>query len=156
MPKARELKIRVDDMNALLARLEAMGAKRGDHLHVTTTYFRQPLGEVLKLSQDETGTFLVQLKAANGGFELLSTEVVDDVDTLRAELTEQYGEKSVLVKEEIYFTIPEKSYVLDLTLIPGVGEFLVIQDDDPHLDIVRNDLGIANPVTITVPFDELS
>lgn len=152
---AREVKIRIDDRRLIEVTLDALGAERGQHLHVTNVYFKQPPGEVLKMSQDETGDFLVQLRAGDGGFELIANEPIADVQATWSDLAKRFGERSRLSKEEISYAIPGKDYSVIVTMIPNVGDFLIIQGEDPTADIALRDFGIVDPVVIDVPFDEL-
>lgn len=72
----RELKIRIRDFRALEHALQERHATLLKTLHVKDTYFNQPKGNVLKITEDETGIFLVRLEEHDGMFLVRSYEPI--------------------------------------------------------------------------------
>src|SRR5437763_14174367 len=93
-----EIKIYIDDYKAIEGKLESLGAKFIREVHVTDQYFNQPEGSVLKLVEDDRGSFLVKLQAHEGGFRIISQEPLQDLKIKRDALEKKYGIKCVLEK----------------------------------------------------------
>jgi adenylate cyclase class IV/diadenosine tetraphosphate (Ap4A) HIT family hydrolase len=150
---AEELKIRIHDYKKVEENLKKLGAKFTEEISVVDTYFKQPSGEVLKITEDDKGNFLVNLKLKEGKFQILKYEKIDDVNKLKKELTRKFGIKCVLKKKRRFFDF--EKYMININLIENVGEFLIVEGENLTKDIITEKLGIRNPEFITVSFDEL-
>lgn len=150
---SQELKIRIGDYGAARKGLESLGARFVKELHVTDTYFNQPEGHVLKMTEDEEGDFVVELEARRGGFDYIRYDRIGDAAKEKAELAAKYGVRRVLRKRRVFFDL--KGYKLNFNLIEDVGDFLVVEGDNLSKDLFPGELGIRDPEFVTVPFDQL-
>jgi len=148
-----ELKIRINNYKKVEKKLIKLGAKFTEELDVVDTYFKQPSGEVLKITEDNKGDFLVKLKLKEGKFVVVKYEPVRNVDKLKKELTKKYGLKCVLKKKRRFFDFGD--YKININLIEDVGEFLILEGENPTPEIITEKLKIKNPEFITVSFDIL-
>ncbi len=94
-----ELKIRITDYKKVEHDLIKIGARFKEEIYVVDTYFNQPRGEVLKITEDDKGDFLVNLKAKDGNFNIVKYEKIDNSKEIKKELTKKYGIKCVLKKK---------------------------------------------------------
>lgn len=150
---AEELKIRIRDYKKVERNLVKLGARFSEEISVVDTYFRQPAGKVLKITEDDRGDFLVNLESKNGKFEIIRYEKVGDVERLKKELTRRFGVKCILRKKRRFFDFG--NYMININLIEEVGEFLIVEGENLSRDIITKKLGIRKPEFITVSFDEL-
>lgn len=148
-----ELKVKINNYRKVEAGLLRLGAKFSKELHVLDTYFNQPKGRVLKITEDDTGKFLVNLKSKGGGFEIVKQEKINNVDELRKELSNKFGVKCILKKRRRFFGFGD--YSININLIEDLGEFLIVEGENLKKEIVTEKLKIKNPKFITVSFDEL-
>lgn len=150
---SEELKIRIQNYKKVERNLIRLGAKFSEKIDVVDTYFKQPKGEVLKITEDDRGKFLVNLKSKNGKFEIVKYEPIKDVDKLKKELADKFGIKCILKKKRRFFDFDR--YMININLIEGVGEFLIVEGKNLTKDIITDKLQIKNPEFVTVSFDEL-
>jgi adenylate cyclase class IV len=150
---AEELKIKIQDYKKIEDDLIKLGAKFTEEINVVDTYFKQPKGIVLKITEDDKGDFLVNLKSKNGKFEIVKYEPINEVENVKKELTEKFGIKCVLKKKRRFFDFGE--YMININLIEGVGEFLIVEGRDLTPEIITEKLKIKNPEFVSVSFDEL-
>ena len=150
---AEELKIRIRDYNKVEDNLIKLGAKFSGEIDVVDTYFKQPAGEVLKITEDDRGNFLVNLKSRNGKFEIVKYEEIDDVQKVKDDLTKKFGIKCVLKKKRRFFDF--ENYKININLIEDIGEFLIAEGENLAPEIITGKLKIENPEFVTVSFDEL-
>ncbi len=149
----RELKVKISDYREVEKLLTSKGGQFTHELNVTDSYFNQPAGRVLKISEDERGTFLVELEADAGGFEIRRYEQIGEGGEVKEELEQRHGIRCILKKKRRFFTY--KDAVININLIEGLGDFLVLEAEAPDPQIIEDDLGLRNPEYIRVPFDEL-
>lgn len=148
-----ELKIRIENYKEIEKKLFRAGAKFIEEISCTDTYFKQPEGEVLKITEDDKGDFLVHLKSVNGKFRIVKYGRITNPEEEKKRLSEKFGLKCVLKKKRIFFDF--ENYVLNINLIEGVGEFLIVEGKNLSTEIITEKLGIKDPEFITVSFDEL-
>lgn len=148
-----ELKIRIHDYNKVEDNLIRLGAEFSEEINVVDTYFKQPAGEVLKITEDGRGNFLVNLKSRKGKFEIVKYEKISDVEKLKKRLSNKFGVKCVLKKRRRFFDF--ENYKININLIEDVGEFLIVEGENLSPKIITKKLKIKNPEFITVSFDEL-
>ena len=88
-----ELKIRIHDHEKIESSLKQKGAVFTEELQVTDTYLLQPKGEVLKITEDNKGDFLVHLKSSEGRFQILKYEKIYNKQELKqvSTCTEPHG-----------------------------------------------------------------
>lgn len=150
----QELKIRVADSSALETKLQSLGATFVEETSFTDTYFNQPDGEVFKVIEKDQGYFIIQLKRnALGKFEVIKNNPIEHADQVIAEMTNEYGVKTVLKGKSKTFTL--NSLVMQLLIYETIGNFLVISGENPTQEFVTTQLGISNPEYITVSFDNI-
>ena len=150
---AEEIKIKIQDYEKIEEHLFKLGVRFLEETKVIDTYFKQPVGEVLKKTEDNKGNFLVNLKSHEGKFEINQYENVDDVKKLKEELTKKYGLKCILKKKRRFFDFGD--YSININLIEDVGEFLIVEGNNLSREVIIDKLKIENPEFITVSFDEL-
>jgi len=148
-----ELKIRIHDYRKVESHLKKIGAKFFEELNVTDTYFKQPKGKVLKITEDEKGVFLVNLEAKDNKFDIVKYERIDNMKKTKKELSDKFGVKCVLKKKRRFFDF--ENYSININLIEDVGEFLIVEGQNLSKDLITKKLGIKNPKFINVSFDEL-
>lgn len=148
----RELKMRVNSLAEVEKQIIALGGKLIKEDVQEYVYFNQPEGHVLKLTKKREGTFKTVLEAHDGKFDIISSDPVGDEQKTEEELTKAYGIKRKLINHrKVYVNGDEEQSLND---IEGVGQFLIIESDDPCLDSAAK-LGIHDPEIITVSFDNL-
>ncbi len=152
---ASELKFRIHDLAAVEERLEELGGRVTSHLHVIDTYFNQPPGQVLKISHDESGVHLVRLRRDNGGFEILENRKLEPESPIPQELEAEFGVKVILEKKRVLYEISHKNYSVNLNLISGVGDFLIVESEGVDIDLVCTELNLSPDDQVTESFDEL-
>jgi adenylate cyclase class IV len=148
-----ELKIRIKNHKEIEEQLKSFGAKFTAELNVTDTYFNQPSGEVLKITEDERGYSLVNLKSKDGKFEIVKYEKVENIDKIKKELTEKYEVKCVLKKKRRFFDFQD--YKININIIEDLGEFLIVEGENLTEKIITDKLKIDNPEFVKVPFSDL-
>src|SRR5689334_16483165 len=93
----QELKIRVTDPLATEQQLMSAGALLVDEVNFTDTYFKQPEGDVFKVSDSGKGYFLVTLKKTpDGKFDIVKSYQIENSDQVISEMSSEYGVKCVL------------------------------------------------------------
>jgi len=148
-----ELKVRIHDYKKIEEKLKQLGAKFSEEINVVDTYFNPPKGEVLKITEDDKGDFLVNLKSKDGKFEIVKYEKIDNVEKIKKELSDKFGVKCILKKKRRFWYLED--FMININLIEDVGEFLIVECENPTPKIITDKLGIKNPEFITVSFDEL-
>lgn len=106
----------------------------------------------MKITEDETGDFLVNLKTRDGKFEIVKYEKLENVNETKAKLQHQFGVKCTLKKKRRFFNFQQ--YVMNVNIIEGLGEFLIVEGERVTPEVFY-ELGIQDPGFITVSFDEL-
>lgn len=148
----RELKMRVSSLVDIEKQIINLGGKLVKEDTQEYTYFNQPEGYVLKLTKKREGTFKTVLQAHNDRFDIISSDPVADEQKAMSELSAEYGIKRKLINHrKVYINGDEEQSLND---IEGVGQFLIIESDDPGLDSAAK-LGVNDPEIITVSFDNL-
>ncbi len=150
---ARELKVRIDDVDGIKKKLCNLGAFIVSQDAITDTYFKQPEGKVLKLSQTRRGNFLTSLHAENGGFVIDKSEGLENPEETKKVLEQQFGIKCILEKRVTTYNY--KSSKISIHRIRDVGDFVIVESENPDKKIITELLKIPNPEYITESFDEL-
>lgn len=148
-----ELKIRIHGYKKVEEKLKRLGAKFSEEINVIDTCFNPPKNEVLKITEDDKGNFLVNLKSKDGKFEIVKYERIDDVDEMKKEFSDKFGVKCILKKKRRFWYLED--FMININLIEDVGEFLIVECENPTPEIITEKLRIENPEFITVSFDEL-
>lgn len=148
-----ELKIFIDNAQKAEEQIVAKGAVFTQEVFVTDTYFNQPEGFVLKLTEDDRGYFLTQLQAEAGGFKFIKQEKIEDLEITKKQLTEQFGIKCILKKKRRFFDFGK--YMINLNLFEDIGNFLIIEGKTVTKDVIEEELGFENPKYLTISFDKL-
>lgn len=148
-----ELKVRIRDYETVEKNLLAKGAKFVKEISAEDTYFMQPNDLVLKLTQDDRGSFLANLKLKNGKFEIIRYEPIADANKVKNELSKEFGVKCVLRKKRRFLEFYE--YSININIIDDLGEFLIVEGENLVPEIITTKLEIQKPEFITVSFDNL-
>jgi len=148
-----ELKIRIHNYKEVEAKLTSLGARFIKELTVKDTYFSQPTGEVLKITEDDEDNFLVNLKSENGKFRIIRYDSISEPETTKQELTQKLGIKCVLKKKRRFFDF--EGLAININLIESVGEFLIVEGEHLTTQVITDKLKIENPEFVTLSFDEL-
>lgn len=149
----KELKIRVDgSLEKWLERLNKLGSQQKD-VAVEDIYFETSSLDVLKITRRSEGDFLVRFKHENGNFLTQPTEKVSNFKEKFIELDEKYGTKKILKRHQVVFGLVDGTIEIDA--IEGLGNFLVLVQENPHIDWFDKNLGLKNPEQIVVPFSDL-
>jgi adenylate cyclase class IV len=147
----KELKIQIDDVEAVEKRLQELGAKfTGGSIH-QYTYFNQPEGNVLKVTQTDTDNFLSQLELQNNMFSIVPEKSINHEKI--EELKKKYGVKKHLTNIRRFYDY--KDNLISVNLIDDVGQFLIIESENPSLELAKKIAGTDNPKIITASFDNL-
>jgi len=149
----KELKIRLDDPQALVGKLHSLGATYTHDVTYEYTYFNQPEGKVLKLTKKGGKTNKTVIEREGDRFIIKSSDEVSNPEEVASQLAKQYGIKRHLVNHRSFYEYGE--YELSINDIEGVGIFLIIEGKDPQLEFATDTLGIQNPEVIRVSFDDL-
>ena len=150
----QELKIKIADVQAAEEKLRNAGATFVEELSFTDTYFKQPPGDVFKVSDTGKGYFLVQLKkTTDGKFDCLKNYQIDNSAQVISEMTGEYGIKSVLKGKRRIFSLGDMQ--VTISTIDTLGSFLIVTAENPTPEIITSKLSIQNPEFIQVSFDEL-
>lgn len=149
----RELKARIPDVPTLELRLLKLGARFDQEIDGVETYFKQPEGQVLKIVEDNTGTYLLQLQAQDGGFLIMEQRSVSDPFPISLQLTQEYGIHRILKKRRRLYRF--RQYTIDLSLIDEVGDFIILVSEAPAEADMKEVLGMPEPEYVRVPFSEL-
>ena len=149
----KEIKIRIHDYKKVEKKLVKFGGKFREQIDVVDTYFNQPNGKVLKITEDNKGNFLVKLKSNNGGFEIVQYDKIDDVNKSKREFSEKFGVESILKKKRRFFDLD--NFSVNINLIENIGEFLIAEGDNVTNETITETLEFKNPEFITVPFNKL-
>ncbi|HZE87397.1 MAG TPA: hypothetical protein VE090_04285 [Methylomirabilota bacterium] len=151
---AQELKIHLTDYQTVEDKLRSLGAQFVEETTFTDTYFNQPAGEVFKVADTSKGYFLLQLKkTSEGTFSIDKNNPIEHADQVIAEMTNEYGVKSVLTGKRKTFSLA--GMTVTINLINQRGAFLIVTGDNPTEDFVTDKLSMPNPEYIRVSFDEL-
>src|SRR2546430_1695025 len=119
---AQELKVHIADAKALEEKLRSLDATFVEETDFSDTYFTQPEGEVFKISEDNNGYFLMQLKKTpEGRFEILKNNKIEHADQVIAEMTNEYGVKVILTGKRKIFSFND--FKITINLINNRGAF---------------------------------
>jgi len=148
----RELKIRIDTVPDIEERIMRAGGRKGKKATYKYVYFNQPAGDVLKITKKPEGVFKTVIKARNGTFDIISSDLVDNENELMAELTTKFGVKKKIINHRSFFTLGRDK--LSLNDIAGVGKILIIEGVNPSVEVAIR-IGIEKPEIINESFDNL-
>ena len=149
----QELKIRINNLAEIENRLKELGAIFVKEEPFVDTYFIQPPGSVLKIVTAEHSSNLITLESKDGKFRVINKTFIDNVEREKAELSSEFGIKSVLQGKRMYFELEDLK--ITINLIDEIGEFLILTGENPTEEFITEKLGIKNPEFIKVSFDEL-
>lgn len=149
----QELKIKVLDPTATETTIKTAGAAFVAENSFVDTYFKQPPGDVFKVSDSGKGYFLVTLKKTpDGKFEVVKSYEIDNSAQVISEMSTEYGVKCVLKGKRKNFTFGD--FKITLSMIDDRGAFLIVTGENPTPEVITK-LGLENPEFVTVSFDEL-
>jgi adenylate cyclase class IV len=147
---AKELKIRISDPAAVEAQLAVLGAQFQGENSEAHIYLHAPEGSVIKLVESPDMHELIEFKAQGSGFVRTRQEMVSSA--AKRDLENQYGVDGTLLTRSRDFTLGDVKF--SLYHIDNVGEFLIQTAETPD-PAYFDQLGLANPEYITVPFQQL-
>jgi len=146
---AEELKIYIDNPEEIEQKLRSIGANFIEELHIIDTYFDQP-GMVLKLTEDQSGAYITQLQAKDGGFQFLKKDEIHNVEETKANLEKQYGVKCVLKKKKRIWGFDK--FNVNLNLFEDIGNFLIVEGEKVTPNIFTEIFGLKDPKYLTKSF----
>ncbi len=147
------LKIRINNIDKMERHITKLGARYSGSLSETYTYFNQPKSGVLKITENENGSFLVKIKSKKSRFEIIKNEKIKNSSEVKRKFSEKFGIKCVLINIRKFYIF--ENYRISLNLIYGIGKFLIVEGENLSPGITTEKLKIKNPEFITVSFDEL-
>jgi len=150
---AEEVKIKISDYRDFERKLIKNGAVFLDEIKVKDTYFHQPAGRVLKITEDDKGDFLVELKEKNGKFNILKYNRLKNSDNTKKRLERKYGVKCILRKKRRFWEY--KGLFLNINIFPDIGSYIIAEGKNIQKNKVASILGIKNPQYITISFDNI-
>ncbi len=149
----KELKIKVGgNTQDWLEKLARLGPLVKD-IEVEDIYFNTGSLDVLKISRKKEGDFLVQFRHESGNFVVQPSQRVEKFEQKLKELTQKYGIKKTLKRHQAVFNLDKGT--IEINVIDGLGNFLVLVQDNPHIEWFDENLNIKDPEQITVPFSDL-
>lgn len=151
---AIELKIRHNDLASveeILQRRQATLRNTSNSIHHYID--NQPDGTVLKLVREGDTAQKIGYKKHDGCFVISFRDVVSDYDNELSLLQSRFGVRKVLSMQSKTYQIGE--YSLGLYHIDDIGNFVILEGDNPTLELLAKFTDIRKPEIITVPFDRL-
>lgn len=150
---SKEIKIQIENPEEIERVILLAGATFRRQVNTVDTFFNQPVGKVFKISRDERGDFLFELRAKDGGFEFLRHEPVVSGDAEIKKYAEQFGIKSTLRKTQKFFDW--KDYELNITFTEDRGTFFILEGEDPTKELITEVTGLTELRVVRVPFNEM-
>lgn len=151
-----ELKLKVDDLSTIKAKLIACSAEFITAETTKHVYFNQDQTSSLirkLVYQENSSVFYAELEKVNDRFVFRTRKKVAHPDSLLSNLADTYGVKRRLTMHAEKYLL--NSNVFGLYTIKGVGKFVIIEGDNPSLAIARKVLEIDHPNIVTDSFDNL-
>jgi len=148
-----ERKIRITNIEEAEKKLLSAGAIFQNEMEASDTYYKQPEGHVLKVTENDYGKFLIQLVQKGGKFEVTRHEKIEKPRELKNALKERYGRDIILDKKRRRFEW--KEYNLGIYIIEDVGDFLIVKGEVVQ-DSLFAELGFDEPEFVEFPFSELA
>ena len=143
MPRNIEIKTRIDSVNALLPRAQAVSGGRPETIHQDDTFFRVPDGR-LKLREFADGSAeLIHYHRPDSGDAKASDYVrvpVADASALREALARGCGLLGRVRKERVLLLVSDGGFTtrIHLDRVEGLGDFMelevVLQDGQSDAD----------------------
>ncbi len=149
----KELKIRIADYKEVEKLLEQAGAKFIKQDTSTYTYFTQPAGKVLKITQNNEGSFKTVIERSGDQFNIIENSALDDPKELLEEYSKEHGIKKAMSNIRRFFEY--KDLIITTNQFKDIGQFLILEGDNPKLSFITEVLGIKNAQVITKSFDDL-
>lgn len=148
-----ELKMRIQDYKSVEKHLTKLGAKFSHEVYCIDTHFKTPTNQVIKIENDPSGNYFIELKLKNGKFQILKNEKIENIKKIKEELTKEYEIKRVIPKQRRFFHF--KNYQIQVCIVENLGEFLIIEGENLAPEVIIKELKIKNPEFVTVSFDQL-
>ena len=150
---AKELKARIHDLEKVKKNLQKLCASFQGKINSTDTYYKQPEGKVLRLTETIKGNKLISLKAQGDGFVIEKTEEVKEPNAKKKEMENKFEINCIL--ERTISTYSYNNEKVSIHEIKDVGNFLVLESENPKPETVSELLNEKNPEFIKVSFDKL-
>ncbi|MBI1973787.1 hypothetical protein HYS54_03150 [Candidatus Micrarchaeota archaeon] len=150
---AEEIKVRIRDRKAAERRITSKGGRFTGEISVRDSYFNQPAGETLKVTEDDRGNFVVRLHTSNGKFQITEYRRIRDAEKMKRKFGKLYGLKCVLHKKRRFFSLGKLKININVTR--ELGSFLIVEGENLNKPAVMKALGIQHPDYVTLAFDEL-
>ncbi|MFB6209225.1 MAG: hypothetical protein ABEJ56_03735 [Candidatus Nanohaloarchaea archaeon] len=147
-----ELKIRVEDESRAKNRIKEVGADLEKKVSVKDTYFQGQGEDELKITETGEGEFLRKYEKKDSGFQQVKNDEVENPDEKKQQLEQQFGIKTVQQKEISYYSLGDKTIILNR--IRNTGVFL-IQGENVRKEFLEEELGFENSEYIEAPFSDL-
>lgn len=147
-----ELKIRLEEPEKVERKLEEEGEQERK-IDAKDTYFDTPGQNVLKIREDDEGSWLVRFRSIENGFQKTTEQKIEDKGELKNLLKQKHGVKSVLKKPMSFYSWKRLTAIINR--IENIGDFLIIEGESPQKKFVEENLGLEDPEYITVAFSDL-
>lgn len=148
----KELKLELDDGEALECRLAALGAHAGPQHWIGNWYLETTPSRVRKIVQQDGNYRALELEKREQGFAFTKDEAIGDIAPFNLDETAAHN---ILHKTVRPWTWHD--FGIDILLFEDIAPYFCVNYEDPHLpqalDFVKNALGFANPVFLEVPFN---
>jgi adenylate cyclase class IV len=148
---AKELKIKIDNPEEVEKKLLSIGAEFTDESTHNYTYFQQLEGKVLKITRNNEGIFKTRLERKDGKWKIIENSPITEE---KAKTLEKENEVKRKMKNKRRFYRYE-SIIISINSFPDIGNFLILEAENPKVEFITNKLGINKPKIITASFDNL-
>jgi hypothetical protein len=149
-----ELKLEVNDLPAFEAKLRELGGQMTEPCWTGNWYLETMADRVLKIVQAHDKYRLQELQKLDTGFAYVGEKPVDDIAPYQLE---KIPEHNVLHKTVRPWRIGGQS--VDALVFEDIGSYVCVNYEDGErgkaLDFIYQDLRLANPAFIEVPFNVL-
>jgi len=149
-----EIKLRIPENIDIEEKLDGLGGEFDHSIEAVDTYFDISGKSVLKIREDSEGDWLVRFEPSGDGFEKTEEVEIEDVEELKQELEKKHGVKAVLDKEMDFCSWNDFTVIVNR--IEDVGDFLILEGENPTKETVEEEFGLEDPEYITVPFSDLA
>ena len=148
-----ELKLKIIDPKKTEESLLAKGATYLGAHNYTDTYFHQPAGKVMKISENEHGAHIVHLTSDGNKWRIDEVSEINNAQGVINDYANQIGKKKVLHRRSRTWKLDQ--YKLNINSIEGLGDFLIIEGEGLDALAVMKMLDMENPKFITTSFDNI-
>jgi hypothetical protein len=148
----KELKLKLESLEALETRLRELGAVPGPAQWVGNWYLETTPARVRKIAMQDDRYRYLELEKLETGFAFTKDEALEDVAALHLERTALHNVLHKTVRPWVIGGLG-----VDILLFEDIEPYFCVNYEDPHkqkaLDFIRDGLGIATLLFLEVPFN---